>query len=173
MHRPSKIKAAVVLSISLCAALVLLQGRSVEKAVANDGPESCDIRMTRGTYGFQCHGYSNVGSGLEPVTFVGTLRGDGRGLFEGYGTFNSSTGSASTHVKGTGNLSAQCFGHVRYGINEVLFPGGGTYPLAPIAFDYTAVSGGKEILGTAVAEPEGGVGSSVPRLTCRLVDTRR
>jgi hypothetical protein len=173
MHRYLRLIIPAASAIGLAAAALTLQSPGIHKASASEGPKSCNIEMTRALYGFQCHGYGNVGAGLEPVTFVGTVRGDGRGTFEGYGTFNSSNGSASTHVKGTGDLLPQCFGHVRYGTNEILLPGGGAMALPPIAFDYTVVDNGNEILGSGVAEPAGGVGSSVPRLTCRLVNTRR
>lgn len=130
-------------------------------------PPACSIKLTKGLYGFQCHGSSFTGVKLEPVTFIGTVEGDGRGMFEGYGTFNSSNGSADTHVKGPGTLSDRCLGHVEY-TNELLLPGGGTVPLDPISFDYTVVAGGAEILGTGRGFP-GATGDFVPRLTCRLV----
>ena len=136
------------------------------------GPQACDIAMTRALYGFQCHGSTTQnGATLEQVTFIGTVRGDGRGFFDGRGTFNSSLGSLSTHVFGRGTLLPGCFGHVNYK-NELVTPQG-TSPLPPVSFDYTVVKGGEEILGTGVATPPGdAVGVLVPRLTCRLVRTR-
>ena len=154
---------------------VLAAGRPVAAQSRPDGyhddsPPPCTLRLTKGLYGFQCHGSALAGSTFEPITFIGTVEGDGRGLFEGYGTFNTNLGSVSTHVKGLGTLSNRCFGHVDYTTNEIIVPGG-TIPLPPISFDYTVVDGGKEILGTGVAAP-GIYGVDVPRVTCRLVRTR-
>lgn len=128
---------------------------------------ACSLKITKGLYGFQCHGSAFTGAKFEPVTFIGTVESNGRGLFDGYGTFNSSNGSANTHVKGPGTLSDRCFGHVEY-TNELLLDGGGVVPLDPISFDYTVVNGGDEILGTGRGFP-GATGDFVPRLTCRLV----
>lgn len=134
-----------------------------------DGPP-CTMKMTKALYGFQCHGTSLIGSTFEPVTFIGVVEGDGKGLFEGTGTFSSSMGSLPTHVKGTSTPLTQCFGHVKYSTNEIVLPTG-TIPLDPIEFDYTVVDGGKEILGTGTA-PVGVLGVNVPRMTCRLVRVR-
>jgi hypothetical protein len=162
----------LVVAASAAAALVSSDGDSTKDSagdkIASQAPPACHIRMTRGLYGFQCHGSAFTGTALEPVTFVGTVAGDGRGFFEGFGTFNSSNGSASTHVAGRGNLGPMCLGHVDYTTNEILLPQGGTVPLPPISFDYATVHGGDEILGTGVAPP-GVTGDVVPRLTCRLV----
>jgi hypothetical protein len=140
-------------------------GRHEEEAPA------CTLKLTRALYGFQCHGSAFTGAILEPVTLVGTVEGDGRGLFEGYGTFNSSSGSLPSHLKGTGTLSDRCFGHVDYTTNEIQLPNGVVVQLAPLSFDYTVVDGGKEILGSAVGAP-GASGDMVPRVTCRLVRIR-
>jgi hypothetical protein len=126
------------------------------------------IAQSKGTYGFQCHGSGFNGAIFEPITFVGTVEGDSDAVFEGFGTFNSSNGSMSTHVKGSATFGKNCFGRVEYTTNEILLPGGGTIPLPPVTFDFTVVDGGKEILGTGVA-PAGVTGDLVPRLTCRLV----
>lgn len=156
---------------AVIAALLISSNTTPVKAGDDDakGP-ACNIRITKGLYGFQCHGSAFTGVHLEPVTFVGTVDSNGRGLFEGGGTFNSSNGTASTHVKGIGTLSDRCFGHIDYE-NELLLPGGGSVPLDPISFDYTVVAGGNEILGTEVGAP-GATGDFVPRLTCRLVRIR-
>ena len=145
-------------------------GVSSDSAVAHAQPATpgCNLQQTRALYGFQCHGFSFTGSTLEPVTFVGTVRGDGKGFFEGTGTFSSSNGSVSTHVAGQATLLPNCFGHVDYTTNEIVLPNHATIPLPPVSFDYTVVNGGREILGTGVA-PSGTQGDQVPRLTCRLV----
>lgn len=158
---------SLALASMLCAAPALAQSKA---AGDHDDSPPCTLKLTKGLYGFQCHGSAFTGSAFEPITFVGTVEGDGRGLFEGYGTFSTSNGSVSTHVKGPGTLSNRCFGHVDYTINEIVLPVG-TIPLAPISFDYTVVDGGKEILGTGVAAP-GVYGVDVPRITCRLVRAR-
>ena len=132
------------------------------------GPPPCRLESTRALYGFQCLGSAFTGAALEPVSFVGTVKGDGKGFFEGFGTFNSSNGSAPTHVAGKGTLLPSCLGHVDYTTNEILLPNGGTVPLPPISFDFTVVHSGDEILGAGVAPP-GVTGDVVPRLACRLV----
>ena len=130
------------------------------------------IEKAKGPYGFQCHGSAFNGAIFEPVTFVGTVEADDDAVYEGFGTFSSSNGSASTHVKGKATFGRHCFGHVDYTTNEILLPGGGTIPLPPAAFDFAVVDDGREILGTGVAAP-GVTGDFVPRLTCRLVKIRR
>ena len=160
----------LIAAATLTVAIAALGISSIVPVKADDDerkPPACSLKLTKGLYGFQCHGSAFTGVKLEPVTFIGTVEGNGRGLFEGYGTFNSSNGSANTHVKGPGTLSDRCFGHVEY-TNELLLPGGGAVPLDPISFDYTVVSGGDEILGTGRGFP-GATGDFVPRLTCRLV----
>ena len=151
----------------LCAALAA-------PAAAADNTRAC-IAKTTGVYGFQCHGSVSVSIGgpLEPVTFVGTVEGDREAVFEGYGTFNSSNGSASTHVKGNATFGRNCFGHVLYTTNDVLDPDGNIlFSLPPVAFDFAVVDEGQEILGSGVAYPPGVTGDFVPRLTCRLVKVK-
>jgi hypothetical protein len=152
-----------------CAGVCL--GIGTNSSMAQD-PSPRQIRsclaQSRGVYGFQCHGSAFSGTIFEPVTFVGTVEASRDGVFEGFGTFNSSDGSVSTHVKGPATFGRNCFGRVEYTTNEILLLGGGTIPLPPVFFDFTVVDGGKEILGTGVA-PVGVVGDLVPRLTCRLV----
>jgi hypothetical protein len=133
----------------------------------NDGPQSCAAKAA-GLYGFQCHGSSFTGAKLEPVTFIGTVVGNESGVYEGFGTFSSGQGSASTHVVGTATFGKNCFGHIDYTTNEIVLPGGGTVPLPPVSFDFIAVDNNREVLGTGVAPP-GVTGDFVPRLTCRLV----
>jgi hypothetical protein len=127
----------------------------------------CAVKA-KGLYGFQCQGTSFTGAAFEPVTFIGTVQGDASGFFEGYGTFNSSSGSMQTHVAGTATFGPNCFGHIDYTTSEIVLPGGGTIPIPPISFDFVGVDGGNEILGAQVA-PAGVGGDLVPRLACRLV----
>ena len=133
---------------------------------------ACAARAA-GDYGFQCHGSAFTGSVHEPVTFIGTVSGTEAGFYEGYGTFNSSGGSAPSHVAGQATFGRSCMGRVDYTTNEILLPGGGTVPLPPVSFEFISVDGGNEILGTGVANPPNATGDFVPRLTCRLVRTGR
>jgi hypothetical protein len=128
---------------------------------------ACAVQ-SRGSYGFQCFGSAFTGAVAEPVTFVGTVDGDANGFYEGYGTFSSSAGSASTHVAGTATFGNECFGHINYTTNEIILPSGGKIPLPPISFDFISVDNNSEILGTGVAAA-GVTGDQVPRLTCRLI----
>jgi len=134
----------------------------------------CAIR-SQGVYGFQCQGSASPypGAPLEPVTFIGTVEGRYDAFWEGYGTFNSSLGSASTHVAGDATFDTNCFGRVTYSINEVLLPGGGTFPLPPLVIDFVPVDNFNEVLGMPVADPPEGVGDAVPRMTCRLVRIKK
>ncbi|TLY75739.1 MAG: hypothetical protein E6K43_04560 [Gammaproteobacteria bacterium] len=166
-HLRYVIPTVVVASIAATTIVFVRAGDDATKS-AGGGPSPCKLEMTRALYGFQCLGSAFTGTKLEPVSFVGTVRGDGKGFFEGFGTFNSSNGSASTHVAGNGTLLPGCFGHVDYTTNEIVVPGGGTVPLPPISFDFTVIHGGDEILGAGVA-PAGTTGDVVPRLACRLV----
>jgi hypothetical protein len=159
--------------IRLLALAILAGGVSLTPALrAQSDSDShggaCNLQIARGPYGFQCTGLSFTGAMLEPVTFIGTVQADRAGVYEGYGTFNSSLGTIHTHVKGPATLSSNCFGHVDYA-NERILPGGSTEPLPPVSFDFVVVDGGKEILGTGVANPPGLTGDLVPRLNCRLV----
>jgi hypothetical protein len=132
---------------------------------------ACAARAA-GTYGFQCHGSTFTGAAVEEVTFIGVVKGTEKGFYEGYGTFNSNGGSLSTHVAGNATFGESCFGNVVYTTNEILLPGGGTIPLPPVSFDFISVDDGNEILGTGVALG-GALNEFVPRLTCRLVRTRK
>ena len=134
---------------------------------APDPAQLCAVR-TQGIYGFQCHGSASSGGPLEPATFIGTVEGRYDGYYEGYGTFNTSQGSASTHVAGYATFGKNCFGRVKYTTNEVLLPGGGTIPLPPLVIDFVPVADFNEILGMPVADA-GVDGAAVPRLVCRLV----
>jgi hypothetical protein len=144
-------------------------------AAADRTGNSC-LAKTRGPYGFHCHGSTLVGNpqaGFQfgPVTVVGTVEGDGTGIFEGTNTFTSWLGSVPTHFKGHATFDKNCFGRVEYTTNEIVLPDGSTIPLPPAAFDAATVDGGQEILGAGVAPP-GVTGDQVPRLFCRLVRIR-
>jgi hypothetical protein len=132
-------------------------------------PQACAIQAA-GVYGFQCSGVASTGAALEPVTFVGTVEGRDDGFYDGTGTFNSSQGSAPTHVAGFATFGKYCFGRVVYSTNEILLPGGGTVPLPPLVIDFVPVNNFTEILGAPVGP--GAAGDFVPRLSCRLVRIR-
>lgn len=137
---------------------------------ASAGPtsgEACALKA-QGVYGFQCHGTASTGGAAEPVTYVGTVEGRYDGFYEGYGTFNSSQGSAQTHVAGFATFGANCMGRVAYTTNEILIPGGGTVALPTLIIDFVPVNHFSEILGAPVALP-GASGDAVPRMVCRLV----
>lgn len=140
-------------------------------AAKNDpfSPQACAVQAA-GLYGFQCSGVASTGAALEPVTFIGTVEGRDDGFWEGHGSFNSSQGSAPTHVAGYATFGANCFGRIAYTTNEILIPGGGTVPLPPLIIDFVPVNNFTEILGAPVAP--GLTGDFVPRLTCRLVRMR-
>jgi hypothetical protein len=139
-------------------------------AAGTSGIQDACSAKTKGPYGFQCQGYSNVGAGLEPVTFVGTVAGSDIGVFDGYGTFSSSLGSSRQHAVGQAVFQDKtCFGHIQYQITLVL-PNGSEIDVGipPLDIDFTVVNGGFEILGTPNALP-GATGAAVPRMSCRLV----
>jgi hypothetical protein len=157
-----------VVASLLCASAICLLPLS---AVADDeSPQRC-IAKTAHVYGFHCWGSANFGAGFEVANFVGTVEGNGKGIFEGYGTVSSSAGSFATHFAGPATFGRHCSGRVQYTTNEILLPGGGVVPLGTAMFDFAMVDGGKEILGASVA-PFGVTGDQVPRLTCRLVRVR-
>ena len=108
---------------------------------------------------------------MEAVTFVGTVAGSNIGIFDGYGTFNSSLGSFRQHVMGPANFSDRtCAGHVTYRV-WIALPNGDGPELPMLDIDFVTVNGGFEILGTPNATA-GVTGAGVPRLTCRLVRTQ-
>jgi hypothetical protein len=141
--------------------------------------------MAKGAYGFSCIGSAFTGTTLEPISFGGVVEGSATGFYEGYGTFNSSNGSAHTHVAGQATYgkncaghaeceaatTKNCWGHIDYTTNDVLVPGG-LIPLPPVSVDFAVVDGGREILGTPVPSIPGATGDFVPRFTCRLVKIR-
>jgi len=86
----------------LAASAALVRADSADSNAVNAAASSppaapCQLEMTHAEYGFQCLGSSSSGSTLEPVSFVGTVSGDGHGFFEAFGTFNSSNGSLPLH----------------------------------------------------------------------------
>ena len=141
--------------------------------------------MGKGAYGFNCTGSAFTGAKLEPIGFGGIVQGSATGFYEGYGTFNSSNGSAHTHFSGQANYgknceghadceaatTKNCWGHIDYTTNEILVPGG-VIPLDPVSVDFAVVDGGREILGTPVPSIPGVTGDFVPRFACRLVKIR-
>ena len=46
---------------------------------------------------------------LEPITFIGTVKGTEDGFYEGYGTLNSSAGSLSVHNAGQATFGRSCW----------------------------------------------------------------
>ena len=153
----------------LCSAVACLM--FVAPAFADDDRHSRTCAaQAKGLYGFQCHGSAFNGVAFDEVTFVGTVEGNAKGFYEGYGTFNSDQGTVDTHIAGQATFGRNCFGRIVYTTNEIVLPGGGTIPLPPATFDFIAVDDAKEILGSGVAP--GMTGDFVPRLTCRLVRIR-
>ena len=153
---------------SICAICAVAAALTVPVAWAGPTPAGACALKAQGVYGFQCHGTASTGGAAEPVTFVGTVEGRYDGFFEGYGTFNSSQGTAPTHVAGFATFGPNCFGRIAYTTNEIVLPGGVTIPLAPLVIDFVPVNNFNEILGTPVAAP-GVNGDAVPRMVCRLV----
>jgi hypothetical protein len=164
----------------------------VPVAAVADGPSShananACFAMAKGAYGFNCVGSAFTGAALEPISFGGVVEGSATGFYEGYGTFNSSNGSAHTHFSGQVNYgkncaghadceaatTKNCWGHIDYTTNEILVPGG-VIRLDPVSVDAAVVDGGREILGTPVPIPSipGATGDFVPRFACRLVKIR-
>jgi len=118
-------------------------------AAGTNGVQDACSAKTKGPYGFQCQGYSNVGAGLEPVTFLGTVAGSDTGVFDGYGTFSSSLGSSRQHAVGQGVFQDKtCFGHIQYQIKLVL-PNGSEVDVGipPLDIDFTVVNGGSKSSG--------------------------
>ena len=132
----------------------------------------CSQKMNR-TYGFVCQGFVQVvpGAGVEPVSQVGIQRGSPTGVFEGYATFNSSIGSVRQRASGQAVFHDRtCFAQIRYRVWLVL-PNGALGPeLPPLDADFVVVDGGKEVLGAP--NNFAANGADVPRMTCRLVETR-
>jgi hypothetical protein len=160
MFRLPALIASTIASAMLAAPVLADDGRHGRTCAA----------QAKGLYGFQCHGSAFNGVAFDQVTFVGTVEGNAKGFYEGYGTFNSDQGSVDTHIAGQATFGRNCFGRVVYTTNEIVLPGGGTIPLPPATFDFIAVDDGNEILGSGVAP--GMTGDFVPRLTCRLVRIR-
>jgi hypothetical protein len=63
------------------------QPLAAEVAGQNSPARSCAAKVA-GLYGFQCYGSAAPVGVLEPVTFIGTVKGTEDGFYEGYGTFS-------------------------------------------------------------------------------------
>lgn len=120
--------------------------RSLDSRPAVNTVQNYCSAKTDYTYGFQCQGHSNVGAGLEPVTLVGTGSGSKAGVFDGFGMFSSSLGSARQHAVGQAVFQDKtCFGHIQYQIKAVL-PSGTELDVGipPLDIDFTVVNDGLE-----------------------------
>ncbi len=158
------------LSSLACFAVACALVASPAFSAKEDSPQACALKAS-GVYGFSCNGSMFTGAVFEPVTFIGTVEGRDDAFYDGFGTFNSSQGSAATHVAGFATFGKNCFGRVVYSTNEILLPGGGKIPLPPLVIDFVPVNDFNEMLGAPVAAP-GVTGDFVPRLVCRLVRIR-
>lgn len=157
--------------VALAAASLTLGAASISVSADERGsPQSFCAAKTSQAYGFQCQGQAQLipGSGLEPITLIGTVSGSRSGVFDGYATLNSgSFGSLRQHLHGPAVFHDQtCFGHIQYKV-WIALPSGNGPELPPLDIDFTVVAGGDEILGTPTGY--GAVGAAVPRLACRLV----
>ena len=156
---------AAALAIGVAPFAVLADDRSSAQS-------HCSQKMNR-TYGFVCQGFVQVvpGAGLEPVSQVGIQQGSPTGVFEGYATLSASIGSVRQRASGQAVFHDRtCFAQIRYRVWLVL-PNGALGPeLPPLDADFVVVDGGKEVLGAP--NNFAGNGADVPRMTCRLVETR-
>jgi len=155
-------------------AATLALGAASFPASANDpaSDQSYCSHKTNKTYGFVCQGFAQVipGAGLEPFGQVGVVSGSPTGFFEGYGTISASFGSVRQHVRGQAVFQDRtCFGHIQYRV-WIALPNGDGPELPRLDIDFAVVDGGHEILGSP--NNFGGVGADVPRVTCRLVETK-
>lgn len=143
---------------------------SIATEAAATEPENlqsfCAAR-NKGPYGFQCQGWVNAGAGLEPVTFLGTVRGSNAGVYNGSGIFSASLGSTRQRVSGQAVFeNRSCTGQIAYKV--WLQTPGGEVPLPDLTIAFVPVAGGAETLGVPIAPP-GVTGDAVPRMACRLV----
>jgi len=165
---------AAVLSVSLGVMLSLQSARAEERPASK--PRSCSFRNTEGLYGFNCTGFfppTTPGStALQPIGFVGFVRGDGKGRFHGPATVSLDFGSLPARIDGQATLdpARECLGRVSYTTFEIEFAPGYWVNVGPATFDFAVVAGGDEILGSATAP--GATGSGVPRMQCRLVKAK-
>jgi len=106
---------------------------------------------------------------LQPIGFVGFVRGDGAGRFFGDATVSLDFGSLPVRLDGQATLdpARSCLGRVEYTTFEIEFAPGVWQNVGPATFDFVVVANGKEILGSATAPT--GTGIAVPRMACRLV----
>jgi hypothetical protein len=152
-----------------------IQGPNEGRADRANGPaaKSCSFRNTEGLYGFNCTGFfppTTPGSAvLQPIGFVGFVRGDGLGRFSGDATVSLDFGSLPARLDGQATLdpSRSCLGRVVYSTFEIEFAPGVWQNVGPATFDFAVVADGREILGSATAPA--GTGIAVPRMACRLV----
>ena len=141
------------------------------------GARSCSLRNTEGLYGFNCTGFfppTTPGAAtLQPIGFVGFIRGDGLGRFSGPATVSLDFGSLPARLGGTATLdpARECLGRVVYDTFEIEFAPGFWQNVGPSTFDFAVVADGDEIFGSATAP--GGTGSAVPRMACHLKKVHR
>jgi hypothetical protein len=151
----------------------LVSAKGPSQAASHAPAKACSFRNTEGLYGFHCTGFfppTTPGSStLQPIGFVGYVRGDGAGHFGGTGTVSLDFGSLPARFDGDATLdpARSCLGRVVYDPYEIEFAPGVWQSVGPAIFDFTVVADGNEILGSAVAP--GGTGIAVPRMACRLV----
>ena len=162
-------------SLALAAALCaggLIHGGSPARSEGRS-TKACSFRNTEGLYGFNCTGFfpptTPGSSALQPIGFVGFVRGDGKGRFFGDATVSLDFGSLPARLDGQATLdpARSCLGRVSYTTFEIEFAPGVWQNVGPATFDFAVVDGGKEILGSATAPA--GTGFAVPRMACRLV----
>ena len=141
---------------------------------------SCSFRNTEGLYGFNCTGFfpptppASTSDALQPIGFVGYVRGDGHGRFYGPATVSLDFGSLPARLDGQATLDPEreCLGRVVYSKFEIEFAPEVWVNVGPSTFDFVVVADGNEILGSATAPPSllgTPTGSAVPRMACRLV----
>ena len=100
------------LAVCMAAALVcVVPVTTVADAPSSHANANACFAMAKGAYGFSCIGSAFTGATLEPISFGGVVEGSATGFYEGYGTFNSSNGSAHTHFSGQVNYGKNCEGH--------------------------------------------------------------
>jgi hypothetical protein len=157
---------------SLAIGGLLLAGMTPARSEASP-VRACSFRNTEGLYGFNCSGFfppTTPGStALQPIGFVGFVRGDGAGRFFGDATVSLDFGSLPVRLDGQATLdpARSCLGRVEYTTFEIEFAPGVWQNVGPATFDFVVVANGKEILGSATAP--NGTGIAVPRMACRLV----
>ena len=151
---------------------LVLAGGSPARSEGRPG-RTCSFRNTEGLYGYNCTGFfpptTPGSSALQPIGFVGFVRGDGAGHFSGPATVSLDFGSLPARLDGQATLdpARDCLGRVVYTTFEIEFAPGFWQNVGPATFDFVVVANGDEILGSATAPTA--TGSAVPRMACRLV----